>query len=330
VEEHKDFGEQKSTSQQNIRDRTFRKTDRNEIRNAEEHMTTNVKLTDEDEMDDYLTELETIQETFGKRVFKRSVPKTEFPELFVTLPDSFNQIELAPLYDVHVGSRELDEGLLDKHLDWIAKTPNVFTWNGGDAFENKTGKESHMGHDKSSPEEQLLSVTKKFAKVQHKMFLSISGNHEARTFKQAGMSSAKRLAENLKVPYFPDYAFLTIWWREQRFRIQVHHGAGGGTTPGAQRNSARKELAWYHPDILWTGHVHQQLIDPVKVYDRDQKTGLMYERDILAIVSPSYLKYFNSYGAASRMTPGQRGLTVALLNPNGRIDANVHARGKRI
>ena len=63
---------------------------------------------------DYFTELERIQDTFGKRVFKRFVPKSEYPELVVTFPDELDTIELAPLYDVHVGSRELDEDLLDR------------------------------------------------------------------------------------------------------------------------------------------------------------------------------------------------------------------------
>ena len=124
-----------------------------------------------------------------------------------------NTIELAPLYDVHVGSRELDEELLDRHLDWIARTPNVFTWNGGDAFENKTPHEGHMGADPMNPEEQLLAVTEKFAKVQSKMLFAIPGNHEDRTFKQSGMSSSKRLADNLKIPYFKDYAMVSMKWR---------------------------------------------------------------------------------------------------------------------
>src|SRR6266478_927254 len=96
---------------------------------------------------DYLTELEAVQETFKPRAFKRHKPQSEFPELFVTIPDELDTVQLAPLYDVHIGSREHDGALFDKHLRWIADTPNVFTWNGGDAFENKTPHEGHMGTD---------------------------------------------------------------------------------------------------------------------------------------------------------------------------------------
>jgi hypothetical protein len=288
------------------------------------------KLSNEEQATDYLTELEAIQSTFQSRVFKRYRPVSEYPELIVTIPDELETVELAPLYDVHIGSRDHDGELLKRHLDWIARTPNVFTWNGGDAFENKTPHEGHMGHDQLSPEEQVLKATETFAVVQHKMLFSIPGNHEDRTSKQAGMSSARRLADNLKVPYFQDYCFLTIKWRGNNFRVLAHHGAGGAQTAGAQRNSARKELVWHQPDILWTGHLHAPLVDTVQVFDRDQRTGRVFPRDILVIISPSYTKYFGGYASKMRLTPGLRGLSVAILNDDGRIDANLHARGKRL
>jgi hypothetical protein len=287
-------------------------------------------LTLEDQAADYLTELEAIQATFQPRQFKRFKPVSEFPELIITIPDALETVELAPLYDVHIGSHDHDGDLLKRHLDWIARTPNVFTWNGGDAFENKTPKQADMGHDPLSPEEQVLKATEAFAIVQHKMLFSIPGNHEDRTSKQAGMSSARRLADNLKVPYFPEYCFLSLKWRGNVFRILAHHGAGGATTAGAQRNSARKELVWHQPDILWTGHLHSPLVDTVKVFDRDQRTGRIFERDILVIISPSYTKFFGGYAAKMRLAPGLRGLSVAILNEDGRIDANLHARGKRL
>lgn len=278
----------------------------------------------------YLTELEIIQAGFGKRKFSIDIPSSEFPELFITVPDRLDTIQLAPLYDVHIGAREHDGELLDRHLTWIANTPNVFTWNGGDAFENKTPHEGHMGQDPMSPEEQLLEVTRKFARVQHKMLFSLPGNHEDRTFKQSGMSGSKRLADNLKVPYFADYCFCTIKWRGNNFRLLAHHGSGGAQTAGAQRNAARKELPWAKPDLIWTGHLHQPMIDTSYVMDVDQKTGRAFERTVLIIISPSYLKFFKGYAAHNRMAPGPRGLTVAILNEDGRIDASSHARGIRL
>jgi hypothetical protein len=279
---------------------------------------------------EYFTELQEIQKTFKKTVVHVAQPKSEFPELVVTVPDSWSTIQLAPLYDVHIGNTQHDSGLLAKHLKWIAETPNVLTWNGGDMIENITPQQAKMGHTTLSPQEQIELATKTLAPVRHKTLFSLPGNHEARTFKGSQISSGKMLADNLQLPYFMDYCFMSIKWRGQNFRIIAHHGAGGAQTAGAQLNSARKDLAWTSADLIWTGHLHQNKVDVVYRIDHDQKTGRAFERDTIVIISPSYLNYFGGYAAASRMPPGVRGLSVAVLNPDGRIDASMHARGKRI
>ena len=277
---------------------------------------------------DFETELEAIKKTFKKPVVRIVQPKTEFPELDVFVPDSWKQIQLAPLYDVHIGNPQHDAKLFAKHLKWIGETPDVLSWNGGDMFENIT--DSRMGHTTKSNEEQLLEATETLAAVRHKLLFSMAGNHEDRTFKQSHISSAKYLANNLQLPYFGDYAFITIHWRGNKFRLLAHHGAGGAQTPGAQLNSARKELAWVSSDLIWTGHLHQNKVDLVYRVDYDQKTGRAFERNTIVIISPSYLNYFNSYAAKMRLAPGVRGLSVVVLNTDGRIDANLHARGKRL
>jgi hypothetical protein len=276
------------------------------------------------------TQLAKIQKKFKNRVVDIVQPESEFPELDVTVPDSWDQIQLAPLYDVHFGNTEQDEKLLKRHLNWIAETPNVLSWDGGDMIENITPAQGKMGHTVLSPQEQVETAIKSLALVQHKLMFKLPGNHEARTFQTSQMSSSKYLADCLQLPHFSDYCFLHISWRGQNFRILAHHGAGGAQTPGAQLNSARKDLAWTTADIIWTGHLHQNRQDVIYRVDYDQKTGRAFERDALVIISPSYVKYFGGYSAAARMAPGVRGLAVAILNPDGRIDANIHARGKRL
>lgn len=277
---------------------------------------------------EWQSEVEELQSTFRPREFKRFKPVSEFPELVITIPDSIESPELAPLYDVHFGSPHQDGELLKRHLNWIANTPNVFTWDGGDITENIT--DFKMGHTPMSNEEQVYTASKGLAVVQHKLWFKLAGNHEDRTYKHSQTSSSKRIADIVKVPHFGDYCFCTIKWRGNNFRLLAHHGAGGAQTPGAQRNSARKELAWYKPDILWTGHLHAPMFDTVYMVDVDQKTGRHFERGAVVLISPSYLRYFGSYAAKNRMSPGLRGLSVCKLQEDGRIDLSVHARGKRL
>lgn len=279
---------------------------------------------------DWLSEVQKVQKCYEKRKVKIEVPEGEFPELFVKVPDSWDSIQLAPLYDVHIGNNEHDATLFKKHVSWIYNTPNVLTWNGGDMYENITpAQAAKMGHTALSPEEQIYSALEKIAPIQHKMLFALPGNHEDRTM-ASGMSGSKRLADYLQLPHFGSYCFCTIRWRGNNFRILAHHGAGGGTTPGAQRNAARKELSWAKPDMLWTGHLHQPMVDTIYLTDVDQATGRLFERNVVAIISPSYLKYFGGYASKARMAPGLRGLSVAVLQPDGRIDVTVHARGKRL
>src|SRR3989442_11421434 len=61
---------------------------------------------------------------------------SEYPQLVVTVPDTWRSVILAPLYDVHIGNANHDGVLFKKHVEWIRKTPNALTWNGGDMIEN--------------------------------------------------------------------------------------------------------------------------------------------------------------------------------------------------
>lgn len=255
-------------------------------------------------------------------------PVSQFPELFITVPDSWNKIQLAPFYDVHVGAKGHDRERLKRHLDWVAETPDVICWNGGDFFDNLV--DPKMGRNTEENTDQFYETLELLAPIAHKFAFAIPGNHEARTYRTAQIDIARIQADALQIPYFPDYAFVTFEWRGNRFKLAAHHGTGGAQTAGAQRNSARKDLLWMKPDILWTGHLHQPIADLVQIHDYDQVTGMIFERDIFVIISPSYLQYYGTYAAAKRLAPGSRGMSVAILHEDGRIDVSLHAKGRRL
>ena len=278
----------------------------------------------------YQSRIDVIQRTFKKRQFVVEVPESEFPEIIITVPDSWPIIKLAPWYDVHKGHALHAGKLFDKHFGWLLKEPYVVSWNGGDFIENVVEGSPGMWSQRSYPGEQFDEACKSLAPIQHKLAFAIPGNHEARTMRVAGFDIAKHLADDLKVPYFSDYCFATIRWRGQRFRICAHHGTGAAATAGGQRNAARKDMPWVGADLYWTGHLHQPIADVVYRADFDQKTDRMVSRSSIVIISPSYLRYFGGYGAQKRLAPGALGLTVATLMPNGNIITEVHAKGRRL
>src|SRR5262245_37646476 len=268
----------------------------------------------------------------GLQVIRRHRPSSEFPELIVTVPDAWPKIELAPLYDVHIGHKNWDQTLFEEHRSWIAKSPYVLTWNGGDLIENASKLSVGTGvyEQTLTPREQILAAKAYIKPLASKCLFSLPGNHEQRA-DQMGFSIAEWMAEDFGAPFFPDYCFCTIKWRKQNFRILAHHGSGAATTAGAQRMAARKAVAWAKVfDIYWTGHLHNALVDMLAQTDYDQRTRRMCERDALVLISPSYLRFFGSYAATKQYPLGSRGLHVIELRDNGTMHASIHARGRRL
>ncbi len=278
----------------------------------------------------YVSRIGEIQKSFKKRKFDVRLPESEFPELIVTVPDSWPHIKLAPWYDVHIGHRLHAAKLFKRHLEWMKNEPYVLSWNGGDMFENVVIGSPGIFSQRTYPGEQFDNACEVLADVQHKMMFAIPGNHEARTMNIAGFDIARHLADDLRLPYFPDYCFCTIKWKGLKFRLVAHHGSGAAATAGGQRNAARKDMPWIGGDMYWTGHLHQPIADVVYRAEYDQKTDRLVTRTSVVVISPSYVQYFNGYAASKRLGPGALGLAVAILKPNGNIEITLQAKGARL
>lgn len=269
-----------------------------------------------------------------KHVAKISRPAqpSAFPELFVDIPASWPYVDVCPLYDVHRGhSRHLDS-LFRQHLTWMLRNPYLLTFDGGDfsEFASKLSVGSGVYEQRLKPDQQFEDALLIQARLWRKMLFKLPGNHELRAT-VLGIDLARWIATWLGIPYFPDFCFCTIRFAGNNFRILAHHGTGASTTAGAQRMAARKMLPWARCfDVFWTGHLHNSLVDVVYQVDHDQKTGRAMERNALVIIAPSYLGYFGTYAAQKMYPPGMPGLLPIRLQRDGRIDASIHARGRRL
>ncbi len=182
----------------------------------------------------------------------RPALKSDFPELFVEVPDSWPHVDLAPLFDVHLGHSAHLSALFSKHHRWLMRTPYVLTFDGGDLIENanKLSVGSGVYEQDYTPDNQIVVAAQQCAKLWPKLLFKLPGNHEART-RLMGVDVARWVATLLEIPYFPDFCFLNILFAGNRFRILAHHGTGAATTAGAQRMAARKALPWAKFDIIW-------------------------------------------------------------------------------
>lgn len=270
-----------------------------------------------------------------KRSVKISRPPESvlgFPELIVVVPATWPYVDLAPLYDVHFGHDRHHDELFMRHWHWLAHNPYALTFDGGDFIENATKLSVGEGvyDQRLKPYAQLKSAVIILARLWKKLLFKLPGNHEDRT-RIAGMDAGSWLASIMEVPYFPDFCFCTIRFAGNNFRLLAHHGVGAATTAGAQRMAARKMVGWAKGfDIFWTGHLHNPMLDVIFQTDFDHSTGRAFERDAMIVISPSYLRYFRSYAAKKMYPPAPLGMHVLRLQRDGRIDASIHARGRRL
>lgn len=254
-----------------------------------------------------------------------------FPELIVEVPDSWPHVDLAPLFDVHLGHSRHDSELFMRHYRWLRSNPYTLTFDGGDFIENASKLSVGAGvyEQDYDPNSQMAKAVRLFAGLWSKLLFKLPGNHEARS-SIIGLDIAAWIAAMVGVPYFPDFCFCTIRYAGNNFRLLAHHGTGAATTAGAQRMAARKMTSWAKGfDIFWTGHLHNPLLDVLFQTDFD-RDGRAVERNAMIVISPSYLRYFRTYAASKMYPPGPLGLHVLRLHKDGRIDASIHARGKRI
>jgi len=272
------------------------------------------------------------QQIQQKRLFDITVPESEYPHIIVTIPDNWPYIKIVPLYDVHIGSAEMDGEKFARDILWLANEPYTVTFNGGDLWDNaiKASIASSFSDDKN-PNEQYSVAEDSLRLLLPKIMFGLPGNHEDRTGRFADVDVAKILHNNLGIPYSPDYMMCTIKWRENRIRILAHHGTGAAASAGGQRNAARKDMTWAHSfDLYWTGHLHQALVDQIEIVYFNQESDTPTNKTVYSIISPSYLKYFGGYAAKKRLAPGARGVTSVVIQPDGRIDTETHANGKRL
>lgn len=63
----------------------------------------------------------------------------------ILLESKYKSIELVPLNDLHLGSYECDEGLVDNTINYIRHHKNCYTFLGGDIIEcNVYGKANNV------------------------------------------------------------------------------------------------------------------------------------------------------------------------------------------
>lgn len=259
-----------------------------------------------------------------------NVSEKNQPYILVNLPDSSfdnenKEVIILPLFDVHYGHTLHKKEEFLNCVDYIENTENVYTFIGGDLIENALDDGRGMSYDqKIPPKTQLDEVTLILSRIAHKTLFCLQGNHEARTYKRAGIDPLYVLSQRLNIPYFDGPVYCTLLGKENRWGIYAMHGYSAAQTKGGKLNAASKPFAWVEGiDLLVSGHVHDCVIDTQAVIREDPVNSCLKYDTIWTVIAPAFLEWENSYAYRAGYRPNSIGKVIIRLNESGNVYAEL-------
>jgi hypothetical protein len=214
-------------------------------------------------------------------------------------------VNLYPLGDWHVGSRQALPRFIKQVIGTIAADPEARWMSMGDLIENAVvGSRSDVYLATKNPEDQIEEVVSALDSIKDKCLFTIPGNHSARTMRMAGLDPDKVIADRLGVPYarYSILASIGLSKAKSRAICYFHHSRGGGSTPGGKVNAASKlRLIVPSADAVFCGHSHTTNREPLTWFDAGV-TGLVRRQGYNYIIG-SALTWKESYAEEKGMRP---------------------------
>ena len=241
-------------------------------------------------------------------------------------PANLSQLGIAAVADTHYGSQTCNEAGLKRWVNMIGD--EGWHWiSVGDLTENAIpGSAGDPMEQRYSPEKQIDGIVKILRPIASMCIGMVSGNHGRRSKKVAGIDVDKRIASDLRVPYFGATMAGRIRMgrksHETHWKVMVHHLSGGGTTaPGKMRSL--KKMAEVYPvmDLYIGGHGHADIHTSDTVYDTPVTRGEMRTRRIVRRFSMvgSTLEYQKSYAEEKGYPPASMCQVVHFLGKKAQV-----------
>ena len=228
------------------------------------------------------------------------------PILFDT-DGRFDEIEVIPIHDLHVGNKCFSEKLWYKMKKYILERENRFVIFAGDMMENAIpGSKSDVFTQKMNPYEQKEFFAEQLADLKGRVLCITDGNHERnRSTKSCGLYPLYDCAQIAGIPevYRPHFAFIDI-------------GVGsGGHGDGKQVHYVgyvihqAKDLKNFSSadtidgiDFMVYGHDHDPKDHPRSKLCYDAKNKFVTQKDVEVINCGSYMNY-GGYAADGAYRP---------------------------
>lgn len=225
---------------------------------------------------------------------------------------------LVPLGDLHRGDRHLSSKGLAKltgYLDWVAERPNARIFLMGDILNVASRSSKTNPFESMSGNDEYAESVKLFKPYASQIVGCLSGNHEARMYKEFGFNPLQPFCSELGILFCGYSACLRIRVGKRKDRKNeyrqmywgfAHHGNGGGGTLGAALNKKVKLQEIVHGmDFYMAGHDHQ-LIAGTRNILLPKRDTIEHQR-VHYIDTGSFLDWDGSYAEEAAMPIGKQG-----------------------
>lgn len=179
------------------------------------------------------------------------IPQAEYPEL---------PIVLLLASDIHYGSIHTDYNLLEKHLDIVENTPNIFMATNGDHVDNFNPNihPTGMTENPIPPQMQGRVFAQKLLDLDKKGKIAVmgQGNHDDFGFAASGQDHYESFYDEMTAPIFTQGGMLSIVTRGATYDLLMNHTFWGNSK--LNPTNAPKRMLEYEGggrgDISWVGH----------------------------------------------------------------------------
>ncbi|MHC1591745.1 MAG: metallophosphoesterase [Candidatus Helarchaeales archaeon] len=213
------------------------------------------------------------------------------PSIVVDVKDEREKVPLLLIGDLHLGHRNFNQAKFEKTLAW-ARDNKAYMIYMGDLVECM----SNVKFGITAFEDSMLTIEKQREVIVdylkpfgNRNLVLLTGNHEWRSMKYAGVNLAKLIAKEIGAIYAGWGTLLTLRFNETvDYGIAIHHGSSSSVYP--QYELKRLDAIFEDYDILAIGHIHQLFHQVVQRLGRDEE-GRIIAKDKHWIRTGSFLKY---------------------------------------
>jgi predicted phosphodiesterase len=144
----------------------------------------------------------------------------------------------------------------------------------------------------------------------------ISGNHESRIMREAGIDINEFLCRELEIEdiYSPMQCVTKVQLKNTSYWLHSFHGSGGGAMKGGKANKMER---WANivsnADVAISGHMHEQIHFTKAHYEIDKKHDTLIKKVVHCVNSGSCLGYRDGYAEGMGLAPAVKGNAILTL-----------------